>query len=126
MDPTFTESKSLGFGIGVGVKYYWTPASKFSLSIGGKLSYDSVKIDEEVTPGIIDPKDSSSITSKVIGLSVPVGLHYFVSDSFAIITTWGGFGYSTNDNGGDGADKTDSLSLGLNLSSVNFGLIYKP
>ena len=109
------ETKTSGFGIAAGVNYYWTPASKFSLSLGGNISYSSNKQDF----------GGGDVTSKVIGVNVPLGLHYFVSDAFALTTTWGGLGYSTDDNGGNGADKTDSLSLGLDLSSVSFGLIYK-
>ncbi len=114
-DSLGNETKTSGFGIAAGVKYFWTPASKFSLSLGGKISYDSNKEDF----------GGGDVTSKVIGVSVPLGLHYFVSDDFALTTTWGGLGYSTDDNGGNGADKTDRISLGLDLSSVSFGLIYK-
>ena len=112
--PTST-FKTTSVGIAAGVNYYWTPASKFSLSLGGMLSYDSIKSDN----GVADS------TAKEIGVSVPLGLQYFVSDSFALTTTWGGLNYSTNDNGGNGADKTDKISLGLDLSSVSFGLLYK-
>ena len=115
-DGDLYEVKTSGFGIAAGVKYFWTPASKFSLSLGGNISYASVK--EDAT-GLGDR------TSKIIGVNVPLGLHYFVSNDFAITTSWGGLGYSSDDNGGDGADKTDSISLGLDLSSISFGLIYK-
>ena len=110
------DSKNTGFGIAAGVKYFWTPASKFSLSVGGKISYDSNKTDDGVNP---------STTGKTIGLNVPVGLNYFVSSNFALTSTWGGLGYSSNDNGGNGAPKTDKISLGLDMSSVSFGLLYK-
>jgi outer membrane protein len=115
-DGDLYEVKNSGFGINAGLKYFWTPASKFSLSIGGNVSYASIKSE-------VDGLGES--TSKIIGLNVPVGLHYFVSDSFAITSTWGGFGYSSNDNGGDGAEKTTGFNLGLDMSTINFGLIYK-
>ena len=107
--------KTTGIGFAAGVKYFWTPASKFSLSLGGNISYASVKADN----GIFDA------TSKIIGINVPIGLHYFVSDAFAITTSYGGLGYSSNDNGGNGAEKTNSIDLGLDLSDISFGLIYK-
>ncbi len=109
------DAKASGFGIGAGVKYFLTPASKFSLSVGGNVSYASVKVDG----GMIDG------TFNEIGINVPVGLHYFVSDRVALSTTWGGLGYSTNDNGGNGADKTSGFELGLDMSSVNIGLGYR-
>ena len=115
-DGDLYEVKNSGFGINAGVKYFWTPASKFSLSVGGNISYASVKSE-------VDGLGES--TSKIIGVNIPVGLHYFVSDSFAITTSWGGFGYSSNDNGGDGAEKTTGFELGLDMSTVSFGLLYK-
>ena len=115
-DGDLYEVKNSGFGVNAGVKYFWTPANKFSLSVGGNISYASVK--SEVS-GL------GESTSKIIGVNVPVGLNYFVSDSFAITSTWGGFGYSSNDNGGDGAEKTNTFNFGLDLSDISFGLLYK-
>ena len=108
------DNKKTGFGIAAGVKYFWTPASKFSLSLGGNISYMSTKTDNGV-----------STTSKEIGFNIPLGLNYFVSNDFALTSTWGGFGYSSNDNGGNGAEKSDGFNLGLDMSSIKFGLLYK-
>ena len=108
------DNKKTGFGIAAGVKYFWTPASKFSLSLGGNISYMSTKTDNGV-----------STTSKEIGFNIPLGLNYFVSNDFALTSTWGGFGYSSNDNGGNGNEKTDGFNLGLDMSSIKFGLLYK-
>lgn len=112
-DNGITDDKTSGFGIAAGAKYFWTPASQFSLSLGANISYMSTKY------------DNADVTTKEIGFNIPLGLHYFVSNDFAITSSWGGFGYSSNDNGGDGADKTTGFNLGLDLSSINFGLIYK-
>lgn len=109
------ETKTNGFGIAAGAKYFWTPANQFSLSLGANISYMSTKVEA----------GGGDVTEKEIGFNVPLGLHYFVSDDFAITSSWGGFGYSSNDNGGDGADKTTGFNLGLDLSSISFGLIYK-
>jgi outer membrane protein len=111
------EVKSSGFGINAGVKYFWTPMNKFSLSLGGNISYASVKMEVDAF--------SADYTSNVIGVNVPVGLHYFVSNNFAITSTWGGLEYTSNDNGGNGAEKTNDISLGLDMSAISFGLIYK-
>ena len=110
-----SDQKTTGFGIGAGAKYFWTPASQFSLSLGANVTYMSTKFDNGV----------GNSTGKEIGFNIPLGLHYFVSNDFAITSTWGGFGYSSNDNGGNGADKTTGFNLGLDLSSISFGLIYK-
>jgi len=109
------EVKSNGFGLAAGARYFWTPASQFSVSLGANVSYMSTKIES----------GGSETTEKEIGLNIPLGLNYFVSNNFAITSQWGGFGYSSNDNGGDGAEKTTGFNLGLDLSSISFGLLYK-
>ena len=114
-DGAGNELKANGFGFNAGARYFWTPASKFSLSVGANISYTSTKLDN----GIGD------VTTKEIGLNIPLGMNYFVSNDFALTASWGGFGYSSNDNGGDGAEKTTGFNLGLDLSTINFGLIYK-
>jgi hypothetical protein len=113
--PLADDFKTTTIGLAVGVDYFWTPASQFSLSLGGRLGYASVKEDNGV----------ATATGKEISFNVPLGLHYFVSDDFALTTTWGGLSYTTNDNGGDGAEKTNTIDLNLGLSSVTFGLLYK-
>ena len=113
------EIKDTGFGIAAGVRYFFTPASQFSLSIGGNVSYMSTKREVTTSSGSFDG------TAKEIGFNVPLGLNYFVSNDFALTAEWGGFGYSSNDNGGNGAPKTTGFNLGLDLSSISFGLLYK-
>ena len=110
-----SDSKSTGFGIAAGARYFWTPASQFSLSIGANVSYMSTKVEVGAAEG----------DAKEIGFNIPLGLNYFVSNDFALTATWGGFGYSSNDNGGGGAEKSTGFNLGVDLSSIGFGLLYK-
>jgi len=112
------DSKTSGFGLSAGVAYFFTPADKFSVSVGGVLSYDTAKQDALFA-------GSDDVKTNTIGLNVPLGLHYFVSDNFAITTQWGGLGYSSSKPDYTGADATNKLSLGLNMDSIAFGLIYK-
>jgi hypothetical protein len=105
--------KDSGFGVGAGVRYFWTPASKFSLSLGGDLSYFTTK------------NDATDVKVNTIGLNVPVGLHYFVSNDFAITTSWAGLSYTTSKADTDGAEALNVINLRLDMSSINFGLIYK-
>ena len=114
-DGAGTEIKTSGFGVAAGVRYFLTPASKFSLSVGGQVEYASAKAE---VGGV-------SATAKTTAFSVPLGLHYFVSNNFAITSTWGGLGYASNDNGGNGADKTSGFGLSVGMSSISFGLAYK-
>jgi hypothetical protein len=115
------DTKATSFGFGAGVSYFWTPAERFSVSLGGALSYGTATFKDavETADGFEDLKVNT------IGLNVPVGLHYFVSDNFAITTTWGGLGYSSEKEDTEGAEAQNGLSLGLNMSSISFGLLYK-
>lgn len=97
-----------GFG-----RYYFTPASDFSLF--GELGIDYSSIDNKLA----DVKENE------IGANLGLGLSYFVSSNFAIEATWAGLGFASNDNGGDGADKTNTFGLGANLNSINLGVVYK-
>lgn len=99
--------------VGAFGRYFITPASKFSLF--GQLGVDYSSIDDK-----LDDEQE-----KEIGINLGLGLNYFVSKNFSIEATWAGLGYTSNDNGGNGADKTNSFGLGADLRSINFGLTYK-
>ena len=112
-DGAGSEVKNSGFGIAAGVRYFLTPASKFSMSIGAELGYASNKEDDGIAES----------TVKTTSLSVPLGLHYFVSNNFAISSTWGGLGYASVDDGS--SDKASGFGLNLGMSNISFGLLYK-
>jgi len=99
--------------VGVFGRYYFTPASDFSLF--GQLGLDYSTVDDKLA----DAQENE------IGANLGLGLSYFVSSNFAIEATWAGLGYLSNDNGGDGAEKTNSFGLGANLDSINLGVVYK-
>lgn len=101
------------FKVGAFGRYYFTPASKFSLF--GELGVDYSNRDNKLA----DWKTS------MVDVAVGPGISYFVSDSFAIEAGWGMLGFQTNDNGGDGADATNSFGLNVNMEDINFGLVYK-
>lgn len=99
--------------VGAFGRYYMTPASQFSLF--GEFGVDYSSIDNKLA----DYQESE------IGVGLGLGLSYFVSNNWAIEATWAGLGYTTNDNGGDGAEKTNTFGLGADLRSFGFGVIYK-
>jgi hypothetical protein len=105
------------FAVSAGVRYLFTPASKFSFSLGADISSGSVKESVE------DFEETQTL--KTFAFSLPVGLNYFVSNKLALTAELGGLSYSTNDNGGDGAEETTSTNIGLSMSNVRFGLVYK-
>jgi opacity protein-like surface antigen len=99
--------------VGAFGRYYFTPSSDFSLF--GELGVDYSSVDYKL----------ADVKANEIGANLGLGLSYFVSSNFAIEATWAGLGFTSNDNGGDGADKTNSFGLGANLDSINLGVVYK-
>lgn len=103
--------KQNDFTVGAFGRYYFTPASQFSVYGQAGLDFTNHKIEKA--------------KSNEIGVNVGLGLSYFLSNHFAIEATWAGLEYSVNNNGGDGADKTNSFGLASDLRDVRFGVVYK-
>ena len=109
------EDKMSSFGLEAFARYYYTPASQFS--VYGELAIGVGSEKTEVGTG--------EYKEKTFGVNAGVGVSYFLNSNFAIEAGWAGLGYNTNDNGGNGAPKTNDFGLNVDLSSVNFGLVYK-
>ncbi|QSW87657.1 porin family protein [Flavobacterium endoglycinae] len=107
------EDKTNNFTAGAFGRYYFTPASQFS--VYGQAGIDFTTLKEK----------PSDFKSNEFGANVGLGLSYFLSNHFAIEATWLGLGYSVNNNGGHGADKTNSFNFGTDLRAVTFGVVYK-
>jgi len=114
-NPGDPEIKTNGFGVEAFGRYYFTPASKFS--VFGELAVGVGSNKTEV--------GNNEFKSQTFGVNAGVGVSYFLSSNWAIEAGWAGLGYNTDDNGGDGAEKTNTFGLAVDLSSINFGLIYK-
>lgn len=99
--------------VGAFGRYYMTPASQFSLF--GEFGIDYSTVDNKL----------ADVQENEIGVNLGLGLSYFLNNNWAIEASWAGLGYTTNDNGGDGAEKTNTFGLGADLRSFGFGVIYK-
>lgn len=115
-DDGVSEDKASSFNFEAFARKYWTPASQFSVFAELAVGLGSEK-DE--------PAGGGEFKSKTFGVNAGVGVSYFLNSNFAIEAGWAGLGYNTNDNGGNGAEKTNDFGLNIDLSSVNFGLVYK-
>lgn len=99
-------------GIAGFARYYWSPASKFSVFGEAEVSYVSAE------------NNLTNVKGNGFGLNVAPGVSYFLSSNFAIEASWGLVGYNTFEV--DGAqDSTNTFNFGLDLSDLRFGLIYK-
>lgn len=109
-DATNSEFAAGAFG-----RYYMTPASQFSLfaELGAEIS----SYDNEY--GFAAGKGNG------FGVNLGAGVSYFVSSNFAIEAGWAGLGYNTTKPDVSGADSTNTFGLMMDLSSINFGLVYK-
>ncbi|MBF4492721.1 porin family protein [Flavobacterium sp. MR2016-29] len=105
------DNKANSFTAGAFGRYYFTPASQFSVYGQAGLDFTNSK--------------SGDFKTNEYGVNVGLGLSYFLSNHFAIEATWAGLGYSVNNNGGHGADKTNSFGIGTDLRNVSFGVVYK-
>lgn len=121
-DDGAADATNSGLGLGAFGRYYFTPADKFSLF--AELGFDYTSYDEEFDAET-RKVHSGSFESKEIGLGLGAGMNYFVSSNFSIEAGVAVLGYSSNDNGGNGADKTNNFSFGGDWRAVTFGVNYK-
>ena len=121
-DKGAADATNSGLGLGAFGRYYFTPADKFSLF--AELGFDYTSFDEE-----FDAEDGTvyggSFESKEVGFGLGAGMNYFVSSNFSIEAGVAVLGYSSNDNGGNGEDKTNTFQFGGDWRAVTFGVNYK-
>ena len=107
-----TTSEKNGYSAGVLARYYMNPTNKFSVFGSAAVSF-----------GALNTKDSVNTTNFSFGFAP--GISYFLSNHFAIETTIGRLGFSSIKPDVDGADATNSINFGLNLTAATFSLVYK-
>lgn len=112
------ESKSNTFSAGVFGRYYWMPASRFSLFAELGADYANSTFESGVAG---DDKDKAN----GFGIEFAPGISYFLSNHFALEAKWGVLGYSSVKPDVDGATATNRFGFGVNLSDINLGLVYK-
>lgn len=113
------ENKVDTFSVGAFGRYYWSPASKFS--IFGELNADYATAKNTTTIANV------SSDSKADGFSFGFapGVNYFVSKNFALEAMVGVANYSTVKPDVAGAESTDGFNIGLDLNNISLGLVYK-
>lgn len=109
--------------VGAFGRYYFTPANNFSLFVDLSVSYGTVKREQDAVAG----DDIITVEDKFNGFfaGFAPGVNYFISDHFALEATFGLINYSTIKPDADGAESTDNFDIGLNMSNISLGLIYK-
>ena len=115
-NPPANDVKTTTFDAEVFGRYYFTPASKFSMFGELNVGLGTNKIDNG------GPTDYDTQT---VHANLGAGMSYFLSNHWAIEAGWAGLGFETDDNGGNGAEKTNSFGLNVDLRSIDFGVLYK-
>lgn len=111
------------FSIGAFGRYYFTPASKFS--IFGELGLNYNNYDNEFgtdNDGLLVPAAGKG---DGFGVSVAPGVSYFIAKNFALEASFGILGYNSTKPDFDGAEKTNSFDFGLDTRDIRLGLVYK-
>lgn len=108
-----SDISSVAFG--VQGRYYFTPASKFSLFTG--LGFDYLSI----TDNLRNPE------LKVNGFNVGLGLglNYFVSSNFSIEASFAALNYTSEKQDVTGAKNVTAFELGGDMTAISFGVNYK-
>lgn len=115
-DPVDGDVDTSLFGIGAFGRYYATPANDFSFFAQLGFQYNTGKQEFEGGGEL-----------KVDGFEIALrpGVSYFISEHFALEASIGALRYATSEPDVDGAESTDEFELGVDLTEVNLGLIYK-
>lgn len=113
------EEKTDAFTAGVFGRYYWMPASKFSIFAELGADYGTSKSTTKTPLGDFESKFNG------FNIGFAPGINYFLNKNFALEAKWGVLGYSSVKPDVDGAISTNSFDFGVNLSDINLGLVYK-
>ncbi len=102
---------------GVFGRYYWMPASKFSIFAELGADYRSLTEDDNAI--------SNEYKANGFAIQLAPGMNYFLSNNFALEAKVGVLGYSSDKPDYTGAEATDNFNIGLNLNDITLGLVYK-
>lgn len=110
------DNKSNSLGVAAIGRYYFTPKNKFSIFGQGRIGYLSTK--DEVA-------DGGEAKNNGFSIGVGAGMSYFVSNHFAIEAGLGILGYQSTKDDVEGAEANNTLQLGIDMTSINIGVVYK-
>lgn len=106
-------TKVNAFSVGAFGRYYFTPASKFSVFGQLGAEYGTAKY------------KPSDLKVNAFAVELAPGINYFFNKNFAVEATWGALSYATAKADVDGAQSSTNFNLGLNLNDIKLGLVYK-
>lgn len=114
--------KNNTLSVGAFGRYYFTPASKFSLFGQLGVNYNSYDNEFAVVDGELV---SGEFKGDGFDVALAPGVNYFITKNFSLEATFGILGFATTQPDEDGAEKTNSFNFGLDMRDINLGLVYK-
>ncbi len=116
IDPNATiDDKTTTLNIGAFGRYYFTPENNFSFF--GELAAGISNIKREV--GQAEGKGNGWF------INAAPGINYFLSYNFAIEASVGLIGYDSFKIDEENADTQSAFNIGVNLSDINLGVVYR-
>jgi hypothetical protein len=100
-------------------RYYFKPSATFSIFTELNAGFFNSTVET------INNNITSTYKSDGFRAGINPGISYFVSNHFAIEANFGLLNFTSNNPDSNGGPTTNNINFGLNLSSLNFGLIYK-
>jgi outer membrane protein W len=110
------ETKVSNIEAGVFGRYYFTPASQFSLFTELGAGYVHSKYEET---------GREDLKADGFNVAFAPGVSYFISKNFALEASYGLLSYNSDKVDVDGAESRDRFNVGLDLGDINLGLVYK-
>lgn len=120
VDVGTADVKNSTFTVGAFGRYYFTPASKFS--IFGQLGVNYMSYDNEFDP---ETQTVGEFKGNGFGVKLAPGVSYFLTKNFALEASFGVLGFESTKPDADGAEKTNSFDFGLDTRDIKLGLVYK-
>jgi hypothetical protein len=114
------EQKRNSFSGGIFARYYVTPSNKFAVFAQLGAAYSTNRYETQ--------EYGSKATINGFDVQLAPAISYFVSNHFALEATLGLLSYSTYKPGNNsvaGEESDNNFNIGLNLSNINFGVVYK-
>lgn len=99
------------FLVGGHGRYYFTPASRFSLFGELGVAYSTLDL------------DGAKINA--IGVNLTPGINFFLNEHFMLMASLGGLEYSSAKPDYSGAEATTNVGFELKIGKVDVGLAYK-
>lgn len=101
-------------------RYYFTPASQFSIFAEVGVDYSTMK---HAMMGAMVMGET--VKTNTLGAGLSLGLNYFVSSNFALEANYAGLNFASAKSDVADAKSVSTFGLGADLSAVSIGLLYK-